>query len=1655
MKYNGPLLAMRHPRIPLLIAILVALVAVSLHASNVTNAQTETVTPDPGAGGDPGGPAAPVLTTDRGPGWINVYWEPVAGAEEYDVWWRMGPSGGWQRAESSPITQTAYGFIGYSAGTILNFLVRAIDVDGKVSPWSQLAQETALARLTPTATVTSASSPTPTPSATGSLPAPTLTATSSGTNTVELSWTAVNGAARYELWTWTSTAGWLQLDDGNLTGTSHTHSSLTPGTTYHYTVSAVAANGAAGAWSQQKSVTVTGSSQVPAAPTLNAAVRQMNAIDLSWNTVLGAVRYELWAWDSANGWQQLDNGNLTGTSHTHGGPTAGTTYYYTIRAVNANGAPGAWSEFVNATAPATPSETHTSTPPATHSPTPGPTPTPTHTPTVGPTPTPTQTATATPTQDAPPTHTPTVGPTPTPSQTATATPTQDTPPTPTLTATITPTPDGSALPRPELRAEVAQVNAVDLSWTSVAGAASYILWTWWDVGVGWRRLDDGNLTGTSFTHNDLTPGTTYHYAIRAVTASGATSPWSDYPSATVPATSEIAPTATPTATVTTSTLATATPTRTATATATTPPPAPGTVRAALVALYNATDGPSWTNYDNWLTNEPVSTWHGVTTDASGQVTGLVLYNNGLRGQLPDLSALTNLTNLNLSQNELSGPVPDLGALANLATLNLSHNKLTNPFPDLSSLISLKVLYLNFNELSGPMPDLSALTNLTRLSLGYNDFNGQIPDLSVLTSLTFLDLEYNQFTGQIPDLSALTNLTSLDLSGNHLVGQFPDLSALTSLTLLDLGSNQFPGPFPDLSALTNLTTLSLNGIQLTGPIPDLSFLTNLTRLYLFQNQLTGPIPDLSDLTNLNTLYLSNNQLTGPFPDLSALTNLTTLYLGNNRLTGPMPDISALTKLTTLYLDGTQLCLPDGASLSHPNTKVESYLKSLVLPSCTPAGADQRAVLVALYNATDGPNWKKNDNWLTDEPIGTWYGVFTNNYGHVTRLSLGHNGMNGTLPDLSALTNLTNVFLASNQLTGQIPDLSALTRLTILNLDSNQLNGSIPDLSALANLRSLGLSHNQLTGQFPDLGALTNLDRLSISGNQLTGQFPDLSALTNLRLVYLTGNQLASGPFPDLSALTNLRVLYLSSNQLQGEIPDMSENTLLTELVLRDNQLSGQIPDFGDLTYLRYLNLAGNQLSGTIPNLSSLSNLERLYLHDNQLSGSIPDLNGLTSLSTLDLSGNQLSGAVPELASLSGLKELHLKDNQLSGPFPDLSLLSRLVHLDLSDNQLSGTILNLDQLIDLQRLLLNDNDFSGPIPDLSQLTNLSLLNLTNNSLCLPAGASLAHPNSNVAARLRRLNLPACTSAENMLAPAVPQNLTPAVSGTQLTLTWDAVLNAVSYELRSWDSLNRQWGRIGGVLTSTTYTHTVQTDGRIYYYQVLARDANGVGGPWSERVQAIIVPQQYPPPPPSLGLDIFYQKYADANGIAVVAPSEVSDEKMALVRAVVTGMLSTRTDLLDILVAYPARVAIYKYNEEDGGIVQLPELYFLSNNVIGYVHKGYNEIVTGVPAVEPNCNTLIHELGHAVHYAIDEQAGAADFNARLEAAYQAALNAGRWQGLYASRNYREYWAEAVQFWFQETMPISLIATYPTLSDYDPDVAELVEEVFGAATVPEDCKP
>ena len=234
---------------------------------------------------------------------------------------------------------------------------------------------------------------------------------------------------------------------------------------------------------------------------------------------------------------------------------------------------------------------------------------------------------------------------------------------------------------------------------------------------------------------------------------------------------------------------------------------------------------------------------------------------------------------------------------------------------------------------------------------------------------------------------------------------------------------------------------------------------------------------------------------------------------------------------------------------------------------------------------------------------------------------------------------------------------------------------------------------------------------------------------------------------------------------------------------------------------------------------------------------------------------------------------------------------------------------------------------------------------------------------------------------------------------------------------------------------YTHTVLTDGRNYYYQVRGRDADGERSAWSERVFAAVVTQQYPPPPLSLGLDIFFQKYLEVGGVAVVAPSEVSDETMVQAREIVTGMLSQRSDLLEELASHQTRIAIHGY----GGSAASPST--------GWVGRVAQE--------DTHCGTFIREFASLIYFASRELRDGDEFNSRLRAVYQAALDAGLWKGRYASTSVEDYWAETVKYWLWESLPPSLAANYPKLADYDPEAALLVEEVLGDATVPPYCKP
>ena len=133
-----------------------------------------------------------------------------------------------------------------------------------------------------------------------------------------------------------------------------------------------------------------------------------------------------------------------------------------------------------------------------------------------------------------------------------------------------------------------------------------------------------------------------------------------------------------------------------------------TDKAALVALYTATDGASWTTNTNWSSDEPLSSWHGVTTDSDGRVTALVLNDNGLDGTLPTaLGDLSELEQLDLQDNDLSGALPsELANLTNLTSLLLTESRaLTGPLPDgLRQLSDLETVNIDKTELCAPDGD---------------------------------------------------------------------------------------------------------------------------------------------------------------------------------------------------------------------------------------------------------------------------------------------------------------------------------------------------------------------------------------------------------------------------------------------------------------------------------------------------------------------------------------------------------------------------------------------------------------------------------------------------------------------------------------------------------------------------------------------------------------------------------------------------------------------------------------------------------------------------------------------------------------------------------------------------------------------------------------
>lgn len=191
---------------------------------------------------------------------------------------------------------------------------------------------------------------------------------------------------------------------------------------------------------------------------------------------------------------------------------------------------------------------------------------------------------------------------------------------------------------------------------------------------------------------------------------------------------------------------------------------PSDIRAALIDIYNSTNGPQWRRNDNWCTDLPLSEWYGLSVtypdDSEKEVVTLInLANNNLSGPLPaSVGALSEVRSVRLNGNHISGTLPK--EIYKSMSVYLQDNDLeTLEEPDSPSDVRTMHLYLSGNKLSGPLPDFIGEAPVLRyINLSDNLFTGSVPSsyAKLMSSGVNLSLDNNNLSGRIPEIISGTD-----------------------------------------------------------------------------------------------------------------------------------------------------------------------------------------------------------------------------------------------------------------------------------------------------------------------------------------------------------------------------------------------------------------------------------------------------------------------------------------------------------------------------------------------------------------------------------------------------------------------------------------------------------------------------------------------------------------------------------------------------------------------------------------------------------------------------------------------------------------------------------------------------------------------------------
>ncbi len=238
---------------------------------------------------------------------------------------------------------------------------------------------------------------------------------------------------------------------------------------------------------------------------------------------------------------------------------------------------------------------------------------------------------------------------------------------------------------------------------------------------------------------------------------------------------------------------------------------------------------------------------------------------------------------------------------------------------------------------------------------------------------------------------------------------------------------------------------------------------------------------------------------------------------------------------------------------------------------------------------------------------------------------------------------------------------------------------------------------------------------------------------------------------------------------------------------------------------------------------------------------------------------------------------------------------------------------------------------------------------------------------------------------------------------------------------------------------------------------------------------------PVPPSLGVDAFYTKYVDAQGIPVISSGKVPDDALLVARDIINSMLAKRPDLRAAMIARKWRTGVIAEVEmtmdipeysrmkrpgapRDEPVTQEDRDYHAnrSRGLGGNPTTGAEENLLGYPGTRYfGEHIFVHEFAHAIM-----GGGIRDVDPKMHAeigeAYKAAMDAGKYihpdgRKHYATTNAGEYWAEGVQWWFFSNFGECFagnirVDTPEEFAAYDPRLNELISRVFDTHRIPMD---